>query len=81
MDLPMTNFTPEDLLLYLYKESSPEQTKAIEEALKKDWTLREKMAVLKTSMQRLDKIVVAPRTEVVLNVLNHAREKAAEEVK
>lgn len=75
----MTKFTPEDLLLYLYKETSPEQTSAIDEALKKDWTLREKLAVLKTSMQRLDKIVVAPRTEVVLQVLNHAREK--EEVK
>ena len=77
----MTNFTPEDLLLYLYKESTPEQNNAIEEALKKDWTLREKLSVLKTSMQRLDKIVVAPRTEVVLNVLNYAREQAAEKVK
>ncbi len=77
----MTNFTPEDLLLYLYKETSPEQTAAIEEALKKDWTLREKLAVLKTSMQRLDKIVTAPRTEVVLNVLNYARENSTEEVK
>jgi hypothetical protein len=73
----MTNFTPEDLLLYLYKETSHKQTIAIEEALKKDWTLREKLAVLKTSMQRLEKIVVAPRTEIVLNVLNHAREKSA----
>ena len=77
----MTNFTPEDLLLYLYKESTPEQNNAIEEALKKDWTLREKLSVLKTSMQRLDKIVVAPRTEVVLDVLNYAREQAAEKVK
>lgn len=72
----MTNFTPEDILLYLYKETSDEQTIAIEEALKKDWTLREKLAVLKTSMQRLEKIVVAPRTEIVLNVLHHAREKS-----
>lgn len=77
----MTNFTPEDLLLYLYKESTPEQSAAIEKALKLDWTLREKFTVLKTSMQRLDKIVVAPRTEVVLNVLNYAREKAEEVVK
>jgi hypothetical protein len=76
----MQNFTPEDLLLYLYKESSPEMTAAIEEALQKDWTLREKMSVLKASMQRLDKIEVAPRTEVVLNVLNYARENLAEEV-
>ena len=77
----MTNFTPEDLLLYLYRETSLDQTEAIEEALKKDWTLREKLEVLKTSMQRLDKIVSSPGTEVVLNVLNYAREKSAEEVK
>ncbi len=76
----MTIFTPEDLLLYLYKETSDDQTRAIEEALQKDWTLREKLTVLKASMQRLDKIVVSPRTEVVLNVLNYAREKSAEEV-
>ena len=76
----MTIFTPEDLILYLYKETSDEQTKAIEEALQKDWTLREKLTVLKTSMQRLDKIVVSPRTEVVLNVLSYAREKSTEEV-
>lgn len=67
----MSKFTPEDLLLFLYKETSPEQTAAIEEALKNDWTLREKLAVLKTSQERLDRIVEAPRTEVVLNVLKH----------
>ena len=71
----MTNFTPEDLLLYLYKETSASQTAEIKAALKKDWTLREKLNVLKTSMQRLDKIKENPRTEVVLNVLNYARIK------
>jgi hypothetical protein len=76
----MTNFTPEHLLLYLYKETSSKQTAAIEKALEKDWTLREKLSVLKASMQRLDKISESPRTEVVLNVLNHAREQAAQEV-
>lgn len=76
----MTNFTPEDLLLYLYKETSINETKAIEAALQKDWTLREKLGVLKASMERLDKIVTTPRTEVVLNVLNHAREQTAESV-
>ncbi|MDP4263480.1 MAG: hypothetical protein Q8941_13215 [Bacteroidota bacterium] len=76
----MTNFTPEDLLLYLYKETSLQQTAEIEQALAKDWALREKLAVLKASMQRLDKLVQAPRTEVVLNVLHHAQEKSAEQV-
>ena len=70
----MHNFTPEDLLLYLYQETSPEATAAIEQALKEDWTLREKLTVLKTSMERLESIVVSPRTEVILNVLRHARQ-------
>lgn len=76
----MTNFTPENLLQYLYKETSNDETAAIEAALEKDWTLREKLAVLKASMQRLDKITTTPRTEVVLNVLNYAREKSIETV-
>jgi hypothetical protein len=67
----MQNFTPEDLILYLYKETSPETTAAIEKALEIDWTLREKLLVIKTSMERLDSIQVSPRTEVVLNVLKH----------
>ncbi len=76
----MTNFTPEDLLLYLYKETSIKKTAAIEKALQIDWTLREKLNVLKTSMERLDKITLSPRTEVVLNVINHAREQITTEV-
>ena len=75
----MPSFTPEDLLLYLYNETSPEMTKAVEEALKNDWTLREKLNVLKTSMQRLNKITESPRTEVVLSILNYAREKSNQE--
>ncbi len=80
MVCPMTNFTPEELILYLYKEISSKKAAAIEQALKEDWTLREKLSVLKTSMQRLDKATQAPRTEVVLNVLNYARERSIEEV-
>lgn len=76
----MTNFTPEDLVLYLYNETSAEQTAAIATALEKDWTLREKLNVLKGSMERLDKLTESPRTEVVLNVLNYAREHSVEEV-
>ena len=75
---PMTLFTPEDLLLYLYKESSPDLTAAIEAALKEDWTLREKLQSLQLPENQLEKIVVAPRMEVILNVLNYARETAVE---
>ena len=69
-------FTPEDLLRFLYKETSPEMSAAIEAALEEDWTLREKLEVLKASAQNLDKIVESPRTEVILNILQYARESA-----
>lgn len=74
----MTNFTPEDLLLYLYKETSLKQTAEMEEELKNNWALREKLIVMKTAMERLNNITVSPRTEVVLNVLRYAnRSKVA----
>ena len=75
---PMTLFTPEDLLLYLYKESSPEMTVAIESALKGDWMLREKLQVLQSSADELNKVTVSPRMEVILRVMNYARETAVE---
>jgi hypothetical protein len=76
----MTLFTPEDLLLYLYKESSPELTAAIETALQEDWTLREKMQVLQSSVDQLDKVIVSPRMEVIIKVINYAREAITEPV-
>ncbi len=79
---PMTLFTPEDLLLYLYKESSPDLTLAIETALKEDWMLREKLQDLQSQslLDDLDKITVAPRMEVILRVMDYARETAVEPV-
>ena len=72
----MNNFTPDDLLLYLYKETAPETTAAIEQALEQDWTLREKLAVLKASQQKLDALVESPRTEAVLSILRYAAKPA-----
>lgn len=65
-------FTPEDLLLYLYKETDAMTTKAIEKALEKDWTLKEKLFVLKSAMKGLNELKASPRTESVLNILHYA---------
>ncbi|MBO9566622.1 MAG: hypothetical protein J7621_27865 [Niastella sp.] len=73
-------FTPEELIQYLYQETSPEKTAAIEAALQDDWTLREKLEVLKASRESLDRIVESPRPQVILNILNYARESATESV-
>jgi anti-sigma factor RsiW len=68
----MYNYSPEELIQYLYNETSPTTTAAIEQALKQDWTLREKLAVLKTSMERLNSITQSPRTETILAILKYA---------
>lgn len=64
---------------YLYKESSPELTVAIEAALKEDWMLREKLEVIRTSADGLNTVLVAPRMEVILRVMNYARKTAVQE--
>ena len=76
----MTKFTPEDLLLYLYKESFRNRQLLLKKHSKR-LDASGKISCSQNSMQRLDKIVVSPRTEVVLSVLNYAREQSAEEVK
>ena len=72
------NFTPEDLLQYLYKETTPEESAAIEKAMAQDWTLREKFEVIKKAAHRLTKFTFSPRTETILNVLKYANKEVAE---
>ena len=73
-------FTPEELIQYLYKETSPARTAQIEETLLNDWSLREKLEVLQNSIQMLERPLESPRTEAIINVLNYARETFSEPV-
>jgi sulfur relay (sulfurtransferase) DsrC/TusE family protein len=68
-------FTPEDLVQYLYKETTHEQNIAIENAMAADWTLREKFEVIKKAHARLEKFKISPRVETVLNVLKYGTPK------
>jgi hypothetical protein len=68
-------FTPEDLIQYLYKETTPEQSLAIEQAMETDWTLREKFEVIKKAHARLEKFKISPRVETVLDVLRYANKE------
>jgi hypothetical protein len=77
-NLPMHSFTPEDLLQYLYKETSIEKTAAIKAALETDWSLREKFEVISTGSKRLETIRLSPRKQTIDNILSYA-EKAVEE--
>jgi hypothetical protein len=72
----MPIYTTEDLLQYLYKETSKNQAAAIEKALQSDWALGEKLIVLKDSLQRLDQMLESPRPQSVMAILNYAQSSA-----
>ncbi|MGC4100245.1 hypothetical protein [Ferruginibacter sp.] len=75
----MQNFTPEDLLLYLYNETSPAQTAAIKAALENDWSLREKFEVITAAQSKLETLKMSPSQQTIDNILNYA-EKAVSEL-
>ncbi len=81
-NLPMHSFTPEDLLQYLYNETSPEKTAAITAALDSDWSLREKYEVILSATKRLEVIKLSPRSQTIDNILSYAEkaEKVTEEL-
>lgn len=70
-------FTPEDLLQFVYNETSPEKTAAIKAALEHDWSLRHKLELIQTAQTKLETVEMSPRQEVVDRILNYA-EKVAE---
>ena len=74
----MHNFTPEDLLQYLYNETSPAQTAEIKAALETDWSLREKFEVITSAQKRLEALKMSPSQQTVENILNYAEKAVAE---
>ena len=74
----MHNFTPEDLVQYLYKETSQEKSTAITAALETDWTLREMYNVIVSAQKRLEAFELSPREEAVNRILRYAQKTTAE---
>lgn len=68
----MINYTTEDLLLYLYQETSEKESENIKVALENDWDLKEKYDVLKNSLLALDKMIESPRPEAIKAILSYA---------
>ena len=74
----MHNFTPEDLLFYLYNETSPAQSAEIKAALENDWSLREKFEVITSAQKRLEALKMSPSQQTIDNILSYAEKAVAE---
>ena len=74
----MDNFTPDDLVQYLYNETSQAKSEAIKKALENDWTLREMYDVIVSAQKRLEAFELSPREEAVNKILRHAEKTITE---
>ncbi len=74
----MHSITQEDLLQYLYSETSIEKTATIKAALKTDWNLREQYEVLTSAQQGLEKVTLSPRKKAIDFILNYAGKQTQE---
>lgn len=73
----MLDFTPEDLILYLYGETDEMTTARIKAALDSSWALREKLLVLETSIDRLDRAPTQSPSPASLDaIMAYAQDKS-----
>ncbi len=62
----------EDLLQYLYNETSSDKSVAIKAALDTDWYLREAFEIMADGQKKLEDINLSPREDTLKKVLNYA---------
>ncbi len=74
----MHSITQEELLQYLYGETSIEKTVAIKAALQADWNLREEYETLLAAQQNLEKVTLSPRKKAIDFILNYANKQVKE---
>lgn len=71
----MIKITPEELVRYLYQETSDKKTAAIRLALETDWNLKETYEKLLSSHKNLNEIRVSPRPKAVNKILEYGLKK------
>ncbi len=68
----MTHITPDDLVRYLYNETSDRKSELIQEALETDIDLRETFNALLLSKKNLEETNLSPRPEAIDKILQYA---------
>lgn len=75
----MPSYTTEELIQYIYQETTAEKTQAMQKAIESDWNLKEKFDALRESMKQLDTVITSPREQSITAILNYARRTAVVE--
>ncbi|MEJ7609777.1 MAG: hypothetical protein WKF88_01220 [Ferruginibacter sp.] len=76
----MVTITHDDLLQFVYKETSPEKTIRIQQLAESDSDIKERLEVLQSAKTRLEKIkLISPDQRSLDNIFNYA-ERGVEEM-
>ena len=71
-------FTPEQLVQYIYRETSAATTMAINESLREDWELQEEYRAMRRSFRELPKVTFQPSVATLQNILSYSSLTAVE---
>ncbi|HUZ60467.1 MAG TPA: hypothetical protein VMU83_16980 [Hanamia sp.] len=76
----MIKITPEELVRYLYHETSEQKTAKIKAALQTDWNLRDTYEKLVVAHKNLNDIKFSPRQKSIDKILEYASKKQEQQV-
>lgn len=68
-------YTSESLLSYLYRETIPQDTRAIQRELAVDAILREQFLELDMARREIPKVTFAPSNQSVLRILDYSKQR------
>lgn len=72
------SFTKNDLIRYIYEETSTAESLAIQEALVEDCLLSEEYVELRQGLQQLPKVSFDPAPATIQNILRYSQRTALE---
>ncbi len=72
----MKKFKEEELIMYIYKDCTPALTAAINQSIKEDNDLKNRLEVLQRSVDQLDKLrLQSPSKQSIKTILAYAAKK------
>ena len=65
-------YTSNDLIRFIYKETSAKESIQIAEQISSDWNLKEEYKMLKDAYRQLPKVTFSPKKETLSNILGYS---------
>lgn len=66
-------FTQQDLIRFLYKETTISESRDIEQVIEEDWVAREEYEEIKSAAASLPKVEFSPSDRVLSEILRYSR--------